>query len=88
MGKGPGEFYSPSPPPMFFDILACIIGKLGHNTSFPRPIYDVHLVQNVLEGSAVSGKQVQFPTPACTPFDPSKGLPYPPNSLWTKLDGI
>jgi hypothetical protein len=66
-GKGPVESLAPSPPPMFFDILACHMGKLVHATSHPRTIYDVHLVPDALEGSAISGKQVQFPTPACTP---------------------
>jgi len=63
---GIGESYAPFPPPMFFDILACLIVNVRHATSHPRPIYYVSEVPGVLEDSPDSGEQVQYPTPACT----------------------
>jgi len=80
--------HMPLPPPIFFDILACPVVNIGHATSFPRFLYYVCVVTDVLEGTLGYGEHVHPPPLLVPPSDRSVGFPYLPNLPDTRVEGI
>ena len=69
-GESPGESYVLTTSPMFFDILACPIGMLWHNTFRLSSPYCIHCICAGSGGPVIMGmlSGESVPLPPCPMF--------------------